>query len=74
MRERWISKSDVEETLSHPLDVTETRHGRKAALGRLDAGKFIVVIFEGLDEDLIVVTSLKVDRDRLERYGFIGIR
>lgn len=37
-------------------------------------GKYTIVIFEQSDEDFIVVTAMKVDKERLERYGFTGVR
>jgi hypothetical protein len=53
--------------------VRETRYGRKVGCKELDHGKYVVVVFERRNENLIVVTSLKVDKGRLERYGFTGI-
>lgn len=70
-----MTRAEVENILLHPLAVKETRYGRKAAYGapRLDS-KHTVVIFEENDEEFIVVTAMKVDKERLERYGFTGVR
>lgn len=73
IRERGITRKEVEETLEQPLQARDTRYGRKAACGKLGAGKYLVVIFERHDEDLIVVTVLKVNKGGLERFGFIGV-
>jgi hypothetical protein len=74
MRERGVTKSEIENAILHPLAVRETRYGRKVACGGPDAGmKYTVVISEQSGEDFIVVTSLKVDKERLQRYGFAGI-
>ena len=51
----------------------DTRYGREAACGKLGTGKYLVVILERHDEDLIVVTALKANKDRLERFGFTGV-
>jgi hypothetical protein len=73
MRERNISKTEVEQTLAHPLEIVETRYGRKAACRRVDSGYCLVVIFEGMAEELIVVTALKVNTERVRRYGFTRV-
>lgn len=73
MRERSISKPEVEETLARPLEVRETRYERKAACRRIGGDDYLVVIFEDSAEDLIVVTALKVDRERVKKYGFTRV-
>ncbi len=73
MHERGVSKAEVEETLEHPLQVKDTKLGRKAALRPRRGGGYIVVIFEGDPEDLIVVTAMKTGSDGAKRYGFTGI-
>jgi hypothetical protein len=73
MLERGVTKMEVEEAIARPLDVRDTRQGRKAAFGsRLDGG-FTIVIFEESDEGLIVITALKTDNEGAKRYGFTGI-
>jgi hypothetical protein len=73
MLERGVSKVEVEDTLAHPLEVRDTKHGRKAACGgRLDGG-YTIVIFEADHEDLIVITAMKINSDGAKRYGFAGI-
>jgi len=75
MHERGVTKAEVEGVLRRPLAVKETRYGRRVACGSPDdRDKYTVVIFEENAEDLIVITALKVDRDRLERYGFTRVR
>jgi len=74
MREREITDEEISETLTHPLELREMRYGRQGALGSRAADSFLVVIFEKNDEDLIVVTALKVNRNRVKRYGFARIR
>lgn len=69
MLERSISVREVEEALSSPLEVIQTRYGRRAACKRLSSGKFVVVVFE-VEGDFIVVTAVKVNKNRARRYGF----
>lgn len=69
MLERSITPKEVEEALNNPLEVIQTRYGRRAACKRLPGGKFVVVVFEA-EEDFIVVTAVKADKERTRRYGF----
>ncbi len=62
MRERTISKLEVEQTLADPLEVRETRYGRKVACRRVGGDSYLLIIFERSAEELIVVTALKVNR------------
>jgi hypothetical protein len=73
MLERFINESDVESALARPLEVVQTRYGRKAACKRQPGGKYLVVVFEEAGEDFIVVTAVKVDRNRVGRYGFARV-
>lgn len=73
MREREITKEEVIETLGAPLETRELRFGRQGAIRHLVGDSFLVVIAERSNEDLIVVTALKVNRDRVRRYGFARI-
>jgi hypothetical protein len=73
MREREISHEEISETLVRPDEIREMRYGRHGAFKRLVGGNFLVVIFERYNEDLIVVTALKVDESRVKRYGFTRI-
>jgi hypothetical protein len=73
MLERGMSKSEVEETLEHPLQVRDSKHGRRAAVRSRPDGGFTVVVFEENPEGLIVVTAMKTNSDGAKRYGFTGI-
>jgi len=73
MTERSITEAEVEEVLARPLEVVSTRYERSAACMRSASGKYLVVIFEGPQEDFIVVTAVKVDKDRARRYGFTRV-
>ena len=35
--------------------------------------KFVVMIYEEKEEDVLVITALKVDERRSKRYGFGGV-
>ncbi len=73
MAERSISEGDVEAALTSPLELISTRYGRNAACGRLAGRKFIIVICEPDREDFIVVTAVKVTKERAKRYGFTRV-
>ncbi len=73
MLERSITVREVESTLAYPLEVVQTRYGRRAACRRLAGGKYLVAVFEGAGEDFIVVTAVRVDKNRVRRYGFTQV-
>ena len=47
----------------------DVKFGRKAAYRELN-GYYLVVVFEEQKDEIVVVTVLKVDNVRLNRYGF----
>ena len=61
--------SKYEEVLRNPTETINVKFGRKASYRQYD-DKFIVVIFEKHDDEIVVVTVLRVDAERLRRYGF----
>lgn len=69
MLERSISEEEVRAAINDPMDTVETRYGRTAVCAR-SAEKYIVVVLEKASGELIVVTALKVDKERARRYGF----
>lgn len=73
MLERVINESDVGMTISNPTQVIPVRYGRRAAFRRLGRG-FLVVTYEEREEDFIVVTAVKVNKERVRRYGFTRVR
>ncbi len=73
MLERSITERDVEDTLAHPFEFVQARYGRKAACRRLSSRKYLVVVFEDEGEGFIVITAVKVDKDRARRFGFTRV-
>ncbi len=55
-----------------PLEVIDVKFGRKAAYREFNSYN-LVVIFEEQNDEIVVVTVLKVDDVRLNRYGFSRI-
>ena len=70
MEERGITIEQVKEVIQNPEETIEVKHGRKASYRRY-GDKFVVVIYE--EEDILIITALKVDERRLKRYGFGGV-
>ncbi len=68
-KERSIDLKQIEEVLRNPTETIDVKYGRKASYKQYD-DKFIVVIFEEHDDEIVVVTVLGVDEERLKRYGF----
>ncbi len=67
--ERGVPAEIIEEVVRRPEEVITVKFGRKAAY-REYGEKYVVVIFEEQKDEIVVVTTLRVDRERLRRYGF----
>ena len=67
--ERGIDLSQVELVIREPLEVIDVKFGRKAAFRQLGE-KYLVAVYEEQNDEIVVVTALKVDKERLRRYGF----
>ncbi len=71
-KERGIDFELIERVIKEPLEVIDVKFGRKAAYRELN-GYNLVIIFEEQKDEIVVVTVLKVDDVRLNRYGFSRI-
>lgn len=69
IKERGIDIELIEQVMQEPLEVIDVKFGRKAACGKLD-DHYLIVIFEERKDEIVIVTVLKVDYMRLNRYGF----
>lgn len=67
--ERGIRLELIENVLKSPEGLAKVKFGRKIAYKKIE-DKYIVVVFEERKDEIVVITTLKVDRERLERYGF----
>lgn len=67
--ERGISLEWIREVLENPEGLANVKFGRKIAYKKIEE-KYVVVIFEERKDEILVITTLKVDRERLGRYGF----
>jgi len=72
LEERDIDIEHIEQVIIEPFEVIDVKFGRKAAYRELN-GYYLVVIFEEQKDEIVVVTVLKVDDVRLNRYGFSRI-
>ncbi|MBE8540068.1 DUF4258 domain-containing protein [Geoglobus acetivorans] len=70
--ERGIDPEQVELVIREPAEVIHVKFGRKAAFRKFGE-KYVVVIYEERNNEIVVVTTLKVDKERLIRYGFGGV-
>ena len=70
--ERGIEEGLIRDVLEDPEDVITVKFGRRAAYRQV-RDKYVVVIFEEQKDEIVVVTTLRVDRERLRRYGFSGV-
>lgn len=58
----------INNVLESPEGLANVKFGRKIAYKKIEE-KYVVVIFEEQKDEIVVVTTLKVDRERLKRYG-----
>ena len=72
IKERDIDIELIDQVIKEPLEIIDVKFGRKAACGKLD-DHYLVVIFEEQKDEIVIVTVLKVDDMRLNRYGFSRI-
>ena len=73
MAERSIPREEIEKAIRNPLELIPARYGRHAACNLLPGGRFLVVIYEGEEEDFIVVTAVKTNKEGVRRVGFTRI-
>ncbi|MEM2191569.1 MAG: DUF4258 domain-containing protein [Archaeoglobaceae archaeon] len=66
--ERGIGLELINNVLESPEGLANVKFGRKIAYKKIEE-KYVVVIFEEQKDEIVVVTTLKVDRERLKRYG-----
>ena len=69
IEERDIDIELIQQVIKDPLEMIDVKFGRKAAYRELNS-YYLVVIFEEQKDEIVVVTVLKVDNVRLNRYGF----
>ena len=71
-RERGIDDREIISTIEEPTEVIDVKHGRKGGFRHFECD-YVVAIYETRNGEIVVVTSVKVDKRRLERYGFSRI-
>ncbi|NOZ76263.1 MAG: DUF4258 domain-containing protein [Euryarchaeota archaeon] len=70
-KERGIPEEWAGEVIRNPEGTSSVKFGRIASCKRF-GDDYVVVIYEGIDR-IVVVTTVKIDKERLERYGFSGV-
>jgi len=68
-RERGIPEEWAAEVINHADETINVKFGRKASFRKFGKSYVVVIYEQGIDK-IVVVTMLKVDRERLKRYGF----
>ena len=71
--ERKIRPDDVETAIKEPFELIGARYGRFAACLKLQRSGFLIVVYEREDEDFLVVTAVKVNREGAKRFGFTRV-
>lgn len=71
-RERGIPEKWISEVIRDPEETINVKFGRTASYKRFST-EYVVLIYEERADKIVVVTILKVDRERLKRYGFSGV-
>ncbi len=72
MAQRGVTQDEATAVLSNPAETILTRTNRLASYRQIE-GKYIVVIHEQEYGDQVILTAMKVDRARLQRFGFTKV-
>jgi len=73
VKERKLSIQEVKLTVEEPIETIHAKYGRKVSCKHFIPCRYLVVVYESLNEGLIVVTALKINRERALKYGFTRI-
>ncbi len=71
-RERGIYENQIINVIREPVEVVDAKYGRKGSFKHFECD-YVVAIWEARNGEIVVVTSVKVNKRRLERYGFSRI-
>jgi hypothetical protein len=71
-RERGVPEEWAGEVIDNAEETAAVKFGRKASYKDMGESPVVVIYEEGIDK-ILVVTILKVETERLKRYGFGGI-
>ncbi len=71
-RERGIDKTEIVNVIERPDEVVDVKYDRKGNFKHIECN-YLVVIYETRNGEIVVVTSIIVNKKRLERYGFTRI-
>jgi hypothetical protein len=72
MKEREITRYQVERVLTSPSETIEVRFGRRAAFGNIN-GRHLLVVYETRNGQKDVITAFWITPEGLRRYGFLRI-
>jgi len=71
-KERGIPEDSAAEVIYNSEETINVKSGRKASHKKVGDAHVVVIYEESVDK-IVVVTILRVDRERLKRYGFSRI-
>ncbi len=72
MAQRGVVESEVKVVLANPTETLVTRANSLVSYRQIE-GKYIVVVHEHEEDDDLVITAMRVNRTRLERFGFTKV-
>jgi hypothetical protein len=72
MKDRAVTEKQIINVLQNPKETIPVRYGRLATYGIIK-GRKLVVIYEKRNQNIEVITVLRVDKRRLKTLGFTRI-
>lgn len=72
MKERGITRHQVERVLTSPIETVQVRFGRRAAFGNIN-GRLLLLVYEISNGEKEVITTFWTTAEGLRRYGFLRI-
>jgi len=72
LTQREITQENITYALANPLETTQAKRNRIAIYSQIN-DRYLLVIFEKLNNEELVITAIWSDRRRLRRFGFTRI-
>ncbi len=72
LNQREITQEDVTHALGNPVETIQAKRNRIATYSQVKE-RYLLVIFEKLNNEELVITAMWSDRTRLRRFGFTRV-
>jgi len=72
LTQREITQENITYALANPVETIQAKRNRIAIYSQIN-DRYLLVIFEKLNNEELVITAIWSDRRRLRRFGFTRI-